>query len=160
MNNKPILKKDNISGLHKDRKLVANKNKYFVGKVLLRDVSQIIKSREQKIYMVNFRNGAKTKLHYHESGQTLIVTEGIGSLNIYKKIRYFKKTSLKIKPLTKILLKKGDVVYIPRFTLHWHGAAKNSSFAHIAINPHTLSGKESKTTWFESDFNTFAHKVS
>jgi quercetin dioxygenase-like cupin family protein len=160
LDNHSILKKDTISVLRKDKKLIANKKKFFIGKVLLHDISQIIKSREQKIYMVNFHNDAKTKLHYHESGQTLIVTKGNGSLSIYKKIHYSKKTNLKIKQLTKILLKKGDVVYIPRFTLHWHGGTKNTKFAHIAINPHSSSGKESKTTWFESDFNTFEGKIS
>ncbi len=160
MNNNFKLKKDTISVLRKDNKLIANKKKYFVGKVLLHDISQIIKSREQKIYMVTFHNDAKTKLHYHESGQTLIVTKGKGSLNLYKKIGNSKKTNLKIKQLTKILLKKGDAVYIPKFTLHWHGASKNTKLAHIAINPHNSSGKESKTTWFESDFNTFANKIS
>ncbi len=160
LKNQFIFKKDTISKLQKDTKLISSKKKYFIGKVILHDVSQIIRSKEQKIYMVTFYRGAKTKLHYHESGQILIVTDGIGSLNIYKNTRGFKKNGLKIKQHTRILLKKGDVVYIPKFTLHWHGAKKNTHFTHIAINPHVSLGNESKTTWFESDFDKFAHKIN
>ena len=138
-----------------------NKKKYFVGNVILHDISLIVKSNEQKIYMVTFQKGAKTKLHYHESGQTLIAVEGNGILNIYKKIGFFEKTDLKIKQLTKISLRKGDVVYIPKFTLHCHGSAKKRvNFSHIAINSYTSTGFEAKTKWFDSDFKTFARRIS
>ena len=80
-----MLKIDNISVVKIDRKLVAQKKKYFVGNVILHDISKIIKTREQKIYLVTFQKGAKTKLHYHESSQVLIATEGCGTLALYKK---------------------------------------------------------------------------
>lgn len=38
----------------------------------------------------------------------------------------------------------GDVVEIPANTLHWHGAAPFSSFAHLGITPHA---RENRTTW-------------
>ncbi len=143
-----------------DRKLVAQKKKYFVGDVTLHDISRIIKTREQKMYMVTFQKGAKTKLHYHESGQTLIATEGSGTLEIYKKISSG-KSGLKIKQLAKALLTKGDIAYIPRCTLHWHGSAnKKTKFSHMAINSHTTLGREAKTVWFDSDFKTFARKIT
>ena len=131
-----------------------------MGSVILHDISRIIKTHEQKMYMVTFQKGAKTKLHYHESGQTLVITEGNGALIIYKKIRGFAKTYLKIRQITKTSLKKGDVVYIPKYTLHLHGSTnKKQKFSHIAINSHTSTGLEAKTIWFDSDFETFARKT-
>ena len=111
------------------------------------------------MYMVTFQKDAKTKLHYHESGQTLMVTEGSGALVIYKKIEGSGKTGLKIRQITKTSLKKGDVVYIPKHTLHLHGSKNKKKFSHIAINSNTSTGREAKTIWFDSDFETFARKI-
>ena len=154
------MKKDNISISRIDKNLILQKKKYFVGNVILHDISRITKSLEQKIYFVTFQKGAKTKLHYHEAGQTLIVTEGIGMLVIYKKIKNTVKTDMKIRPISKTSLKKGDVVYIPKHTLHVHGSAsQKQKFSHIAINSHTATGLEAKTMWFDSDLKTFAKKI-
>ena len=154
------MKKDNISIVRVDKNLILQKKKYFVGNVILHDISRIIKSLEQKIYFVTFQKGAKTKLHYHEAGQTLIVTEGMGMLVTYGKIKATVKTGLKIRPISKTALKKGDVIYIPKYTLHIHGSSsQKQKFSHIAINSHTTEGLEAKTTWFDSDLETFAKKI-
>ena len=154
------MKKDNISIIHVDKNLILQKKKYFVGRVILHDISRIIKSLEQKIYFVTFQKGAQTKLHYHEAGQTLIVTEGVGTLVMYKKIKGVVKAGLKIKQISKTTLKKGDVVYIPKHTLHIHGStSKKQKFSHIAINSHIPVGLEAKTIWFDSDLKTFAKKI-
>ncbi len=156
-----LLKKDNISVARRDRNLIAQKKKYFVGNVILHDISRIIKTREQKIYFVTFQKGSKTRLHYHESGQTLIVNEGRGTLTLYNKIKGSKKNGLKIRQFTKTTLEKGDIVYIPKHTLHWHGSSnKRKIFSHIAINSYALKGNEAKTIWFESDFETFAKRIN
>jgi quercetin dioxygenase-like cupin family protein len=155
------VKKDNISIVHVDRNLILQKKKYFVGSVILHDISSIIKSLEQKIYLVTFQKGAKTKLHYHEAGQTLIVTEGMGMLVIYQKIKGTVKTGLKIRQISKTFLKKGDVIYIPKYTLHVHGSTnQKQKFSHIAINSHVTTKLEAKTIWFDSDLETFAKKIS
>lgn len=155
------MKKDNISIIRADKNLILQKRKYFLGNVILHDISRIIKSSEQKIYFVTFQKGSKTKLHYHEAGQTLIVTEGIGMLVMYKKITGNLKKDLKIRQISKITLKKGDVVYIPKYTLHVHGSAsQKQKFSHIAINSYTAAGAEAKTMWFDSDLETFAKKIS
>src|SRR5689334_10586809 len=126
--------KDNISNARVDKNLVLQKKKFFVGSVKLHDISRIIKSLEQKIYLVTFQKGAKTKLHFHEAGQTLIITEGVGLLVTYKKSMGIVKTGLKIRQVSKTLLKKGDVVYIPKYTLHVHGSSSpKQKFSHIAI---------------------------
>ena len=51
------------------------KSNYFTGKVMAKDISAIIKPKNEKIYHVTFRCGTKTKLHFHSGGQTLIVTK-------------------------------------------------------------------------------------
>ena len=68
-----------------------------------------------------FKGGARTKLHFHDAGQTLIVTKGKGSLVMYKKIGIGMK-SFKIKKLENINLSKGDCVHIPAKKLHTHGS--------------------------------------
>ena len=43
-------------------------------------------------------------------------------------------------------LKTGDVVNIPAEVKHWHGAAKDSWFAHVAIS---VPAKDASTEWLE-----------
>ena len=79
------MKKENLftkSGV-KSKKAKAN---YFTGTVSAKDISATIKPTNEKIYHVTFKNGSKTKLHFHNGGQTLKVTKGRGSLVKYRKI--------------------------------------------------------------------------
>jgi len=141
-----------------DKKLMEKTKKYFVGHVLVQDISKVIRSKEQKIYHVTFKKGARTKLHYHQAGQILIPTGGKGMLVIYGA----KQTgsNVKIKKTEMIDLGKGDAVYIPARKFHWHGAMGKNNFSHIAINAKLPRYKEAKTIWFESDFKTFAKKIA
>jgi quercetin dioxygenase-like cupin family protein len=141
-----------------DKKLMKKTKKYFVGHVLLQDISKIIRSKEEKMYHVTFKKGTRTKLHYHQAGQTLIPTGGKGILVMYA----VKQTgsNIKIKKTEKINLVKGDAVYIPARKLHWHGAVGKNNFSHIAINAKLQGYKEAKTIWYESDFETFAKKIT
>jgi len=68
--------KENIFSKGKKKNINPN---YFTGPVIAREISSV-KSPEHKIYYVTFKNRSKTKLHYHQGGQTLIVTKGKGSL--------------------------------------------------------------------------------
>ncbi|GKS67708.1 cupin [Nitrosarchaeum sp.] len=144
------MKKSNIYSKGDKRKI---NPKWFTNKVHMKDISSKIKSKEQDIYHVYFENGAKTKMHSHNGNQMLIVTKGIGSLEIFRKLGS-KKTEFKIKRIEKINLSEGDTVYIPSDTLHTHGSTSKKTFSHIAIN--ILPSKNSlyKTTWYESDFKT------
>lgn len=148
------MKKENIGEMKPDDSLLSEKRNYFVGKVILHDISRVIGVEDQKVYYAGFRNGARTKVHYHEGGQVLLVTKGKGILVLYKGST--KKQKFRIKPITKILLKGGDMAYIPKHTLHWHGAIAKKNFSHIAFNSFTSSGKEAKTIWYDSDYTTFA----
>lgn len=69
--------------------------------------------------LVTFEPGARTAWHTHPLGQILIVTSGNGLVQRWGD------------PVQEI--HQGDVVWIPPGQKHWHGAAPNSSMAHIAI---------------------------
>jgi quercetin dioxygenase-like cupin family protein len=73
-----------------------------------------------KIQIVNvkFATGARNKFHTHTRKQVLYVTEGKGIVADRKK-------EYKLEP--------GMAVIIPPGEEHWHGADKNSSFAHLSI---------------------------
>ena len=145
------MKKSNIYSSGNQRKINPD---WFTGKVHMKDISAVIKSKEQEIYHVYFHNGAKTKLHNHNGNQVLVVTKGVGSLEIFRKYGT-SKTNFKIKRTKKISLKEGDTVYIPAKTLHTHGSTdKKRKFSHIAINILPKKNSEYKTTWYESDFKS------
>ena len=135
------------------------KKDYFTGPVVLQDISGITKSTEHDLYHVNFTSEAKTKLHSHTGGQTLIVTRGTGTLVYYKKIGKG-LTKFKIEITDRINLSRGDVVYIPPKILHTHGAWRNiprpkgTVFSHIAINFYPKKSEKPKTVWYESDLRT------
>ncbi len=82
--------------------------------------------------LVTFEPGARTAWHTHPLGQILIVTAGTGRVQRLGD------------PIEEI--RQGDVVWIPPGQKHWHGAAPNSSMAHIAIVEH-LDGKA--VDWME-----------
>ena len=82
--------------------------------------------------LVTFEPGARTEWHTHPLGQILIVTAGVGLVQRWGD------------PVEEI--RQGDVVWIPPGQKHWHGAAPNSSVAHIAI-VEQLDGKT--VDWME-----------
>lgn len=81
---------------------------------------------------VIFDPAARNSWHSHPGGQILIATSGKG---------YYQE---KGKPIQ--VLNPGDVVAIPANVVHWHGAAPDSKFCHIAINTKVHLGA---TRWYE-----------
>jgi len=81
---------------------------------------------------VTFEPGARTAWHTHPLGQLLIVTAGTGRVQ-----RWGDAVDE---------IRQGDVVWIPAGQKHWHGAAPNSSMAHIGI-VEALDGKT--VDWME-----------
>jgi quercetin dioxygenase-like cupin family protein len=79
-----------------------------------------------QIYNVIFEPGARNNWHSHPGGQILLVTEGRGYYQEKGKVAQ--------------LLRSGDVVAIPPDVEHWHGAAPDSSFAHIGITTQAAKG--------------------
>ena len=124
----------------------------------MNDISVKLQIKGEKAYLANFNNGARTKVHYHQGGQILVVTRGQGMLVIYKKANINKDT-VKIQKLSQTSLGEGDVAFIPENTLHWHGALKGKNFTHIALNIFTEKAKESETIWYESNFVSYATKI-
>lgn len=86
---------------------------------------------------VTFEPGCRNNWHIHHaksgSGQILLVTGGRGWYQEWGK------------PAQE--LHAGDVVNIPSGVKHWHGAAGDSWFQHLAIE---VPGEETKTEWCES----------
>lgn len=90
--------------------------KYFVGQSYL----NMLTTERVVTANVTFEPGCRNNWHiHHKGGQILLVTSGRG---------YYQEWG---KPAQE--LHAGDVVNIPPEVKHWHGAAKNSWFAHVAI---------------------------
>ncbi len=107
-------------------------SKYFTGITHLNMLVTRDETFNSSIGNVTFDAGARTNWHKHSGGQILLVTAGEG--------RYQEKG----KDIQ--ILKKGDVVKIPPNVEHWHGAAPDSNFAHISIEPNIPNNE---TTWLE-----------
>lgn len=75
---------------------------------------------------VTFAPGVRNSWHSHPGGQILLCTSGEG--------RYQEKG----KPVQ--VLHPGDVVRIAPNVVHWHGAAPDRGFTHIAIGPQQSKG--------------------
>lgn len=102
--------------------------KYFSGKSYLKALAAS-KAAKAGVSNVTFEPGCRNNWHEHENVQILIAVAGEG---------WYQEEG---KPAKKLL--PGDVVIVDPHTKHWHGATKDSWFAHIAI----MSG-EGKTTWY------------
>lgn len=81
---------------------------------------------------VTFEPGARTAWHTHPLGQTLIVTQGRGWIQVWGD---------EIQEMN-----QGDIVWIPEDVKHWHGATPNTAMTHIAI-AESLNG--SPVDWME-----------
>lgn len=93
---------------------------------------------EKPIFMANvtFEPGCINHWHVHHAssggGQILICTAGYGWYQEYG------KEAIKLEP--------GKVIVIPANVKHWHGAAKDSWFSHIAIE---VPGEDTYNEWLE-----------
>jgi len=70
------------------------------------------------VLLVTFGPGARLNFHTHTFEQILYVTEGKGVVATHDK---------------EATVGPGDCIYIQPGEAHWHGAAKDSSFTHLAI---------------------------
>ncbi len=103
--------------------------KYFIGTSYLNPLT----TEGVSISNVTFEPGCRNNWHiHHKGGQILLATQGRG---------YYQEWG---KPARE--LKAGDVVNIPEGVKHWHGAAKDSWFAHIAI---AVPAEGAYTEWLE-----------
>lgn len=102
---------------------------YFDGQSYLK----MLTTEQLGIGNVTFEPGCRNHWHiHHKGGQILLVTGGRGWYQEWGK------------PAQE--LKAGDVVNIAPEVKHWHGAAKDSWFAHLAIE---VPAKGASNEWCE-----------
>jgi len=105
---------------------------YFTGYVRVDPLFQAKSPARAVGASVTFEPGARTALHTHPLGQTLIVTAGCGLVQRWGG------------PVEEI--RPGDVVWIPPGEKHWHGATTTTAMSHIAIQEQ-MDGKTAD--WME-----------
>lgn len=108
-----------------------NFSQYFIGQSYLAPVSNN-NALGTHIFNVTFEPGCRNNWHSHTGGQLLICTAGRG---FYQE---------KGKPARE--LHPGDVVEIAPNVIHWHGAAPDSWFSHLAVE---CNSDTNKNTWLE-----------
>lgn len=106
--------------------------KYFIGNSYLAPIS----AEQVKIANVTFEPSCRNNWHIHHAtkggGQMLIGVAGRG---------WYQEEG---KPAQEIL--PGTVIHIPANVKHWHGAAKDSWFSHLAFE---LDGENTSNEWLE-----------
>ena len=106
--------------------------RYFVGRSYL----NMLSTEQVSIGNVTFEPGCRNNWHIHRAarggGQILLVTAGCGWYQEWGK------------PAR--ALQAGDVVNIPANVKHWHGAARDSWFVHLAVE---VPGEETANEWLE-----------
>ena len=98
---------------------------YFIGQAyrapLVRD-----EALNCPVSNVTFSPGCRNNWHRHPGGQVLLVTGGRGWYCEWGKEAR--------------ALRAGDVVTIPANVKHWHGAARDSWFAHLSVETNCQAG--------------------
>lgn len=107
-------------------------SQYFSGKSYLAQVSD----SQIPFFNVTFEPGCRNNWHIHKAtkggGQMLVGVAGRG---------WYQEDG---KPAQEIL--PGTVIHIPANVKHWHGAAADSWFSHLAFE---IPGEESANVWLE-----------
>lgn len=102
---------------------------YFVGQSYL----NMLSTQGVVIGNVSFEPGCRNNWHiHHKGGQILLVTGGRG---------YYQAWGQQAREL-----RPGDVVHIPPEMKHWHGAAPDSWFSHLAVE---VPAEGASNEWLE-----------
>jgi quercetin dioxygenase-like cupin family protein len=105
----------------------------FTGTVFSDEIVQGKNPSRMRASVVSFTPGGRTAWHSHPVGQTLYCLSGAG------RVQFQGQQLQELRP--------GDTVIIPPNTRHWHGAAPDKLFAHLAMSETTDTGEG--TAWFE-----------
>ncbi len=105
---------------------------YFMGKSYLANLSDYDEKLKMPVANVTFEPCTRTNWHYHTGGQVLLVTSGEGRHQI-------RGQQIEI-------LKPGDVIKVDPNIEHWHGAAPDSWFSHVALTP---NADNNQPVWLE-----------
>ena len=107
--------------------------RFFVGQSYLAPVS----TEQVPVYNVTFEPGCRNNWHIHHAknhgGQMLICVGGRG---------YYQEWGKEA-----VLMTPGTVINIPSEVKHWHGAAPDSWFSHLAVE---IPGEETGNEWLEA----------
>ena len=118
---------------------------YFTGKSYLKPLT----NPKETMFMANvtFEPGCRNNWHIHKAvkggGQILLCTGGRG---------WYQEWGQEARAL-----RPGDVVTIPAGVNHWHGAASDSWFSHVAAE---CPGEETANEWLEPVDDTQYGKLS
>ncbi len=106
---------------------------YFVGQSYLAPIS----TEQVPIFNVTFEPACRNNWHIHHAksggGQMLICVGGRG---------YYQEWGKEA-----IEMNSGDVINIPANVKHWHGAAPDSWFSHLAVE---INGEDTGNEWLEA----------
>ena len=106
--------------------------KYFVGQSYLAAIS----TEQVVFYNVTFEPKCRNNWHIHHAakggGQMLVAIDGRGYYQEWGK--------------APVEMKPGDVIHIPAGVKHWHGAASDSWFSHLAFE---IAGENTSNEWLE-----------
>jgi quercetin dioxygenase-like cupin family protein len=133
------MQKSNIRQVAPDQSML----QYFDGKVEIKKMITDTLTKEVETFLVTFLDGARTKLHYHDTDQILVATQGKGILMLQTEVKMNNDATAIVKLDEVHYLEEGDFVCVPASKWHWHGAVKESTFAHYQIK------KPGKTIWLE-----------
>ena len=104
---------------------------YFTGQSFLAALTG--PDAQTDIANVTFEPGCRNNWHIHHGCQQILVC--VGGEGWYQE---WGKEAVRLKP--------GDVIEIPLDTQHWHGAAKDSWFAHLSVMSRLAEGSHE---WLE-----------
>jgi quercetin dioxygenase-like cupin family protein len=115
-----------------DQEVVQGPEQFFTGRVTIR--GQFSRDEPSRVAgaIVTFEPGARTAWHSHPLGQTLVVTDGVGWIQVQDG--------------PKLVFAAGDILLCPADRPHWHGATPESSMTHVAIQE-SLDG--TMVTWMD-----------
>jgi quercetin dioxygenase-like cupin family protein len=116
----------------------------FTGTVFSDEIVQGKGPSRMRASVVSFTPGGRTAWHSHPVGQTLYCLSGAG------RVQFEAQQVQELRP--------GDTVVIPPNTRHWHGAAPDKLFAHLAMSETTDKGEG--TAWFEKVSDEDYHKAT
>ncbi len=116
--------------------------RFFVGQSYLAPVS----TQQVPVFNVTFEPGCRNNWHIHrassDGGQLLICVGGRGWYQEWGK--------------EPVEMRPGTVVNIPANVKHWHGAAADSWFSHLAIE---VAGEQASNEWLEPVSNEDYNKL-
>lgn len=136
--NEDLVAKDGETAFEKEMIFPVGKpndafSQYFIGQSYLAPLS----TEQLSIHNVTFEPRCRNNWHIHHAtqggGQLLVCIAGKGWYQEWNKPAQ--------------MLCPGDIVHIPAGVKHWHGAAADSWFAHLAIE---VPGEGTRNEWLEA----------